>query len=200
MASNTPENDDMLLVDHEQIRSMVYTALMAAFIAIGAFVAIPVGPVPIALQSLFVLLTGLLLGPRWGAASVALYLLAGACGLPVFAGATGGLGRLFGPTGGYLFSYLPAVVVVGAVSDAGRGRWMVDLIGLTAASLLIYAIGVPWLKWVTGMPIGKAVAVGMIPFVLGDALKIAAALSIARAVQPVIFPNRHPAEHPQWTS
>lgn len=179
---------------------MVYTALMAAFIAIGAFVAIPVGPVPIVLQNLFVMLAGLLLGPRWGAASVALYLLAGACGLPVFAGATGGLGRLFGPTGGYLFSYLPAVVVVGAVSGAGRGRWLVDLVGLTAASLLVYAIGVPWLKWVTGMPFDKALAVGMVPFVLGDALKIAAALSIARAVQPAVFPHRHSSEHPQWTS
>ena len=190
MPSTTPSVDDTALLAPEQIRSMVYTALMAAFIAIGAFVAIPIGPVPIVLQNLFVLLAGLLLGPRSGAASVGLYLLAGACGLPVFAGATGGVGRLIGPTGGYLISYLPAVVLVGAVSNAGRGRWAVDLIGLIAASLLVYAIGVPWLKWVTGMPLGKAVAVGMVPFILGDALKIAAALSIARAVRPVIAAHR----------
>jgi biotin transport system substrate-specific component len=199
MPPTRTENNDSVLLDHDQIRSMVYTALMAAFIAIGAFVAIPVGPVPIVLQNFFVLLTGLLLGPRWGAASVSLYLLAGAIGMPVFAGATGGLGRFFGPTGGYLLSYLPAVALVGAVSTAGRGRWAVDLIGLTAATLLVYAIGVPWLAWVTGMPFGKAVAVGMVPFVLGDVVKIAAALSIARAVRPVIFPHRGHPEHPRWT-
>ena len=200
MPSTNTTVDDSVLMAQEQIRSMVYTALMAAFIAIGAFVAIPVGPVPIVMQNLFVLLAGLLLGPRWGAASVGLYLLAGACGLPVFAGATGGLGRLVGPTGGYLFSYLPAVVLVGAVSDAGRGRLLIDLAGLAAASLVIYAIGVPWLKWVTAMPWSKAIALGMIPFILGDSLKIAAALSIARAVRPLIRLRRRPAGPPQWTS
>lgn len=176
------------LVAPDQIRTMVYTALMAAFIAIGAFVAVPIGPVPIVLQNLFVLLAGLLLGPRLGAASVGLYLLAGACGLPVFAGATGGLGRFMGPTGGYLLSYLPAVVLVGAVSRLGKGRWTVDLVGLAAASLVVYAVGVPWLKWVTGMPLDKAVTVGMLPFLIGDAVKIAAALSIVRAVRPVLPP------------
>ncbi|MFH1985598.1 MAG: biotin transporter BioY [Pseudomonadota bacterium] len=197
MPSTTPSVDDSVLLAPEQIRSMVYTALMAAFIAIGAFVAIPIGPVPIVLQNLFVLLAGLLLGPRWGAASVGLYLLAGACGLPVFAGATGGLGRFMGPTGGYLISYLPAVILVGAVSDAGRGKWVLELIGLIAASVLIYAIGVPWLKWVTGMPLGKAIAVGVIPFVLGDALKIAAVLSIAKAVRPVVGAHRHQPDRPR---
>ena len=70
-----------------QLRMMVYASLLAALIAVGAYLAIPIGPVPIVLQNLFVLLAGLLLGSRWGAASVAVYLLAGACGLPVFAGA-----------------------------------------------------------------------------------------------------------------
>ena len=82
-----------------QLRMMVYAALFAALLAVGAFLSIPIGPVPIVLQNFFVLLTGLLLGSRWAAASVAVYLLAGACGLPVFAGGTGGLGHLIGPPG-----------------------------------------------------------------------------------------------------
>ncbi len=200
MNQNASGSDDAALMAPEHIRSMVYTALMAAFIAIGAFVAIPIGPVPIVLQNLFVLLAGLLLGPRWGAASVALYLLAGACGLPVFAGATGGLGRFLGPTGGYLISYLPAVMLVGGLSFAGRGRWWVDMIALVAASLLVYAIGVPWLQWVTGMPLGKAIAVGMVPFIVGDVLKVAAALAIAKALRPLLKTLRPPSGQPQWTS
>jgi len=65
---------------------MVYASLFAALTAVGAFVAIPIGPVPIVLQNMFVYLAGLLLGSRWGLASVGVYLLAGTCGLPVFAG------------------------------------------------------------------------------------------------------------------
>lgn len=85
-----------------QIRMTVYASLFAALTAAGAYLSIPIGPVPIVLQNLFILLSGLLLGSRWGPASVAVYLLAGACGLPVFAGGMGGIGRLVGPTGGYL--------------------------------------------------------------------------------------------------
>ena len=84
----------------EQLRRTVQASLFAALIAAGAFLAVPIGPVPIVLQNMFVLLAGLLLGPRWGLAGVGIYLLAGAIGLPVFAGGTGGIGRMLGPTGG----------------------------------------------------------------------------------------------------
>ena len=94
-----------------QLRMMVYASLFAALTAVGAFLALPIGPVPIVLQNMFVFLAGLLLGSRWGLASVGVYLLAGAVGLPVFAGGLGGLGRLIGPTGGYLIGYLPTVFI-----------------------------------------------------------------------------------------
>ena len=76
-----------------QLRMMVYASLFAALTAVGAFLAIPIGPVPIVLQNMFVYLAGLLLGGRWGLASVGVYLLAGASGLPVFAGGLGGISR-----------------------------------------------------------------------------------------------------------
>ena len=82
------------------LRMTVYASLLAALIAAGAYLALPIGPVPIVLQNLFVFLSGLLLGPRWGVASVGGYLMAGALGLPVVAGGVGGVGRLAGPTGG----------------------------------------------------------------------------------------------------
>jgi biotin transport system substrate-specific component len=169
-----------------QLHQTVYASLFAALIAAGAFLAIPIGPVPIVLQNMFVLLTGLLLGPRWGLAGVGIYLLAGAIGLPVFAGGTGGIGRILGPTGGYLIAYLPAVWVVGIVSRRARGRVIGDVAAMTLATLVIYGIGVPYLKAVTGMPWAKAAAAGMLPFLIGDALKIAAALPIARTLRPVM--------------
>jgi biotin transport system substrate-specific component len=168
------------------LRMTLYASLMAAMTAVGALIAIPIGPVPIVLQNFFVLLTALLLGPRWGLASVGTYLLIGACGLPVFAGGTGGLAKLAGPTGGYLIGYLPAVFVAGMVSRQGGGRVLPDVLAMVAAMLLVYALGASWLKVLTGMDWTKTLAVGMLPFLVGDALKIAAAVPVARAVRPVI--------------
>ena len=165
---------------------MVHAALLAALTAVGAYLFIPIGPVPIVLQNMFVFLAGLLLGRRWGLASVAVYLLAGLCGLPVFAGGTGGIGRVFGPTGGFLLGYLPAVFLIGAVAERRPGRIMRDVAAMVLGSAVLYACGVPWLMVVTGLPLAKAAAIGVLPFLLGDALKIAAAALIARAVRPIV--------------
>lgn len=170
----------------EQLRLTVYASLMAALMAAGAFIAIPVGPVPIVLQNMFIMLAGLLLGGRWGVASVAVYLLAGACGLPVFAGGTGGIARFAGPTGGYLLGYLPAVWIVGFASERGKGSLFMDVAGMVAGSAIVYGVGVSWLKVVTGMTYAKAMTVGMLPFLPGDAAKIVAAAMIARSLRPVI--------------
>jgi biotin transport system substrate-specific component len=170
----------------QQLKRMVYAALMAALTAAGAYIAIPIGPVPIVLQNLFVMLAGLLLGGRWGLISVGVYLLAGAVGLPVFAGGTGGIGKFVGPTGGYLLGFAAAAYLIGIISAAGRGRVAFDVLAMVAGTAVIYAFGVPWLKVVTGMSLSKALTVGMLPFLIGDALKIAAAIPIAKALRPLI--------------
>jgi biotin transport system substrate-specific component len=168
----------------EQLRLTVHASLLAALIAAGAFISVPIGPVPIVLQNMFVLLAGLLLGSRWGLAAVGIYLLAGACGLPVFAGGTGGIGRFAGPTGGYLIGYLPAVFIVGLLSK--YEKTVLDIIGMILGTFIIYSVGVIWLQWITDMALSNALAVGMYPFLIGDALKIAAAVTIAKAIRPVI--------------
>jgi biotin transport system substrate-specific component len=177
---NRPE-----VIDRRQIRMMVYTALMAALTAAGAWIAVPIGPVPIVLQNLFIFLAGLLLGSRWGTASVAVYLLAGACGLPVFAGGMGGIGRFAGPTGGYLVGYLPAVFLLGLVSEKRLGG-LFDVIGMILATAVVYGVGTAWLHALTGLSWPKTLAVGMIPFLPGDAVKIVAAAAIARALRPIV--------------
>ena len=174
------------MIDPEQLRMTVYASLLAALTAAGAYLTIPIGPVPIVLQSLFIFLSGLLLGSRWGVASVGVYLLAGALGLPVFAGGVGGIGRFAGPTGGYLLGFLPAVYVIGLITEKTRKRVVFDVFAMVCGSIIIYSCGVSWLKILTGMTLAKTMVVGMYPFILGDALKIAAAVPIAKALRPVI--------------
>jgi len=172
-----------------QLRMTVYASLLAALTAAGAYMAIPIGPVPIVLQNLFIYLAGLLLGWRWGLATVGVYLLAGALGLPVFAGGLGGIGRIVGPTGGYLIGFLPAVFLIGWISARGRGKAIFDVLAMIAGTAVIYALGVTWLKVLTGMSWEKTLAVGMLPFLIGDALKIAAAVPIAKALRPIVSKN-----------
>lgn len=172
--------------DHFELRNLVLASLMAALIAVGGYLAIPIGPVPIVLQNLFVLVAALLLGSKWASASVAVYLLAGACGLPVFATGGGGLGHLLGPRGGYLFGFLAAAWVVGWISEKSKQRPVPEIAGMVIGSLIIYAIGVPWLKMVLGLSFSKALAVGMYPFLIGDALKIVAAVLIVRSIRPLM--------------
>jgi biotin transport system substrate-specific component len=179
--------------DPLELRKLVLASMMAALIAVGGYLAIPIGPVPMVLQNLFVLVAALLLGSRWASASVAVYLLAGACGLPVFASGSGGLGHLLGPRGGYLFGFLAAAYVVGLISEKSGKRPVFEIIGMLIGSLMIYAIGVPWLKMVLGLSFGKALALGMYPFLIGDALKIVAAFFIVRSTRPLVGMLHGPA-------
>jgi len=170
-----------------QLRMTVYASLFAALTAAGAYLSIPIGPVPIILQNMFVLLSGLLLGSRWGLASVGVYILAGVCGLPVFAGGLGGISRIVGPTGGYILGYLPGVFITGLIAEKTGQRLIYDVIAMICGCIIIYACGVTWLKVLTGMTLTKTLTVGMYPFLIGDALKIAAAAAIAKSLRPVIM-------------
>lgn len=170
----------------EKLRLIVLSSLMSGLMAIGAYLHVPIGPVPIVLTNLFVLLAGLLLGNRWGATSAAVYLLVGAIGLPVFAGGKGGLAHLFGPTGGYLFGFVLSAFVTGWISRKFNQKIIGEIVAVVIGSLLIYGLGLPWLKWITGMSWNKALVAGMIPFLPGDSMKAVAALLLARAIRPIL--------------
>jgi biotin transport system substrate-specific component len=170
----------------EKLRWTVLASLMAALTAVGAYIHIPIGPVPIVLSTLFVLLSGLLLGSRWGLISMGLYLLVGAMGIPVFAGGKGGLAHFFGPTGGYLFGYVLSAWVAGFISERSHQSAVLQIIAIIFGSLAIYVIGVPWLKMVTNMSWEKSLLVGMVPFLIGDTVKGAAAFLLARSTRPIL--------------
>jgi len=168
------------------LHRLVWTALMAALIAVGAFVHFPLGPVPISLQVLFVLLAGFLLGPLAGASAVGLYLLAGLAGLPVFSGGTSGLGHILGPTGGYLLGFLLTPLITGQarrLSREGPPAWAVLLALAVAGYAPIYGIGIPWLKASLDIGWGKAIATGMLPFLVSDCLQVGASAATARFVR-----------------
>ena len=170
----------------EQLRWIVLASLMAALTAVGAYIHVPIGPVPIVLSTLFVLLSGLLLGSHWGMASMGLYLLVGAIGMPVFAGGKGGFAHFFGPTGGYLLGYVLASWITGFISERSRGLLVLDIFAVLVGSLTIYSLGVPWLKMVTQMSWTKTLTVGVVPFLIGDAIKASVAIILARSVRPIL--------------
>lgn len=176
---------------------MTRVALMAAVTAVAAQIAIPVpfSPVPFTLQVLAVVLAGLLLGPRYGALAMAVYLLIGAVGVPVFSQFSGGLGRILGPTGGYLLSYPLAAAVAGLAArtavSAPRSRALTTSVLWSVAGLaIIYTIGAAWLSAATGISIGVAVAQGILPFVVFDLIKVGLAAIVGTAAAPAIATSR----------
>ena len=169
------------------IRMMVYASLLAALTAASALITIPIGEVPVILYNFFILMMGLLLGSRWGAASIAVYLLAGGLGLPVFAGGKGGIAILLGPTGGYLIGFLPAVFIIGFISEKFKQRFSYDIIAMLCGTVVIYAFGVIQLKIVLGKTWMVTMALGVIPFIFFDIVKVVAAAVTAKAVRPIIM-------------
>jgi biotin transport system substrate-specific component len=170
----------------EKLQNLVLCSLMAGLMAAGAYIFVPIGPVPIVLTNLFVLLSGLLLGARFGAASAALYLLVGAIGLPVFSGGKGGLAHFIGPTGGYLLGYVLSAWTTGFISERFRRSLTGNVVAVILGSLIIYGLGVPWLKAVTQMTWNKAWVIGLVPFLPGDVLKAAAAVILFRSLKPIL--------------
>jgi len=169
------------------IRMMVYASLLAALTAASALITIPIGEVPVILYNFFILMMGLLLGSRWGAASIAVYLLAGGLGLPVFAGGKGGIAILLGPTGGYLIGFLPAVFIIGFISEKFKQRFSYDIIAMLCGTVVIYAFGVIQLKIVLGKTWMVTMALGVVPFIFFDIVKVVAAAVTAKAVRPIIM-------------
>lgn len=184
------EHESVDLVGDETVRHLALASVLAALTAAFAYVSIPVPglPAPISFQVFGVYFAGLLLGPRWGGFSLGLYLLVGAAGAPVFSNGGAGLGYLLGPTGGYLVGFALAAVLIGAIAHRSLDPKPLSTVpvgvqagALVAGLALIYALGVPWLAWQTGLGIVRAAEVGMVVFVPGDIVKIVATLGLVRA-------------------
>lgn len=151
------------------------------FLAALSQITVPMLPVPMTLQTLAVMLIGLTFGGRMAAATVALYLVEGAAGFPVFAGFAGGAQHLVGPTAGYLFGFLGAAALIGFAADKGLTKsWMGTVGLLLAGEVLLFGLGYVWLGYNIGFE--KAWAFGVVPFLIGDAIKVALAALIGKGV------------------
>lgn len=160
------------------LHRLVWTALLAALMAAGAFLNLPLGPAPFTLQTLFIFLAGYVLGPVHGPAAVLLYIAAGAAGLPVFAGGKSGLAVLLGPTGGYLAGFVLCAALTGLarLAQPKGPAWLLPAALGLAGLVLVYGLGVIQLALVTGLPWDRAVLVGAAPFVAFDLVKMALAI------------------------
>ncbi|MGW7360050.1 biotin transporter BioY [Streptomyces sp. NPDC054802] len=166
------------LLPASRVRDITLVVGGAALTGIAAQIALPVpgSPVPVSGQTFAALLVGTALGARRGLLSLALYAVVGMAGMPWFAQGASGYAM---PSFGYILGMLLAAGVVGQLARRGGDRSVLRMAGTMAAgSAVVYAVGVPYLALATGMSLGEAVAAGMVPFLIGDALKAALAMGV----------------------
>jgi len=158
-----------------RIRDVGLVLAGAALLVLGSRISIPLpgNPVPFTLQTLAVLLVGGALGLRRGAISTVLFIALGVVGVPVFAESRHGLDVILGATGGYLVGFIVAAALVGRLAELGWDRHIGGSVGMNLiGTAVIYMVGVPWLAVVLGVPLDKAITLGLLPFLVGDAIKL----------------------------
>ena len=188
---------------NKNVLKLSFVALFAAIIAVGCFIAIPIGVVPIVLQNMLAVLSGCLLGTKLAGAPVALFLVAGLVGLPVYAGGGSGVAHWMGPTGGFLPGYLLGAIVAGVIAgvpsvEEKKITWkgVVRIsVAMFAGMIVLYIPGVwRFASWALGagkVPVDKSVmaytmGACVIPYIPGDILKTVVAIPVALKVRPML--------------
>ena len=155
-------------------RRLVLIAMMTAITCILAplSIPIPVSPVPISLTNLVLLISVYILGWKDASISFIIYLLLGLAGLPVFSGFSGGLGKIAGPTGGYLAGFIFMTVIAGLAVDIFSGKRLPAVIGMALGTAVASAFGTAWLAIQMDLTFISALSIGVLPYLAGDTLKI----------------------------
>ena len=176
MSAVVPAAPRLVLADRVFGRSLpldvVLVAAGAALTALLAQVAVPLYPVPITGQTLAVLLVGATLGAARGAISLALYAVLGVVGLPVFSDYASGVDVVLGPTGGYIVGFIVSAALVGWLSERAWERQILKALATFAAgTLVVFAVGLPWLAVALGLDLMQTLNGGLFPFLIGGAIK-----------------------------
>ena len=171
-------------------KELVFTALMAVIIAVCSWISIPT-TVPFTLQTFGVFMAVGLLGGKKGTISVLVYILLGAVGVPVFAGFSGGIGVLFGTTGGYIVGFLLSGLVYCAMTAAFGEKLPIMIIAMVLGLIVCYAFGTAWFMIVYAKntaPIGLMTALGwcVFPFIIPDCIKIALAIVLTKQLKKYV--------------
>ncbi len=165
-------------------KQLALTGLMTAVICIlGPFSLMGVGPVPISLGTLAIYFVCSVLGMKRGTVSTVLYILLGLAGLPVFSGFSGGPGKLFGPTGGYIIGYLFMALVCGYFAERFSDRFLISFLGMLLGTAVCYLFGTLWLAYQASMTFTAALAAGVLPFIPGDLVKLILAMATGRTLR-----------------
>ena len=174
-------------------RNLTLCAICAAITCVLAPLSIPLaGGVPVSLATFAIMLAGVLLGGSMGALSQLIYVLLGAVGLPVFAGWTGGPGKLLGMTGGFIVGYIPLAWLTGLIYKKFGGtakkpvKILFMILGMIVGNLALYTLGTAWFMALTGMTLEGSLAACVIPFLPGDVVKMAAVALIGLPVEAAI--------------
>lgn len=165
------------------IEQMCMTALMAAAMCILGPMSIPIGEIPVSLTNLVVYLAVYLLGTKLGTLSCIIYLLLGLVGLPVFSGYAGGVGKLVGPTGGYLVGFIFMAWISGVFIERFSKNIVLCMVGMVLGAAMLYLFGTVWYVLLTKCPLYAAIAACVQQFIIPDLLKIVLAAFLGRQVR-----------------
>lgn len=169
---------------------MIYVGLSAALIALGAWISIPIGDIPITLQTLMICLISGLFGMKRGTLSVLIYIVLGAVGVPVFSNFKAGLGVLAGPTGGYIVGFIFTALIVGLVADKTKGKLWVVALAMVLGIAVCYAFGTAW--FYVYMQSKKAVTLSyilglcVVPYIVPDLVKTAVACVLVNRLKKFV--------------
>lgn len=183
MSNNTM--DSKVTVNKISTRQLALIGLMSAVICILGPLSIvtPFSPIPISLCTLAICFVVTVLGMKWGTLSVLIYILLGLVGLPVLSGFTGGVGKLLGPTGGYIIGYIFMALIYGFFADRFSGRIVPLIIGLLLGNAACYLFGTIWYAYQASLPFSAAFAGAVLPFIPGDLVKMVVALTVGFQVR-----------------
>lgn len=168
-------------------RIAIITALLCVLSPFS--IPLPFSPVPLSLANFVLFLSVFVLKPKAAALSTLLYLLIGAVGLPVFSGFSGGLGKLAGPTGGYLVGYVPLVIILAIFMQIGiKRRWYIFyIVGIILGETVLYILGTAWLSHSLQVTFYEGLGIAVIPYLPGDAIKALLAMKIGHEIRKVLI-------------
>lgn len=162
--------------------------MTAAMCILGPLsIAIPFSPVPISFTNLVIYFTVILLGYKKSTISTLVYLLMGLIGIPVFSGFTAGPGKLLGPTGGYLIGFIFIALIAGYFVDKFNGKISMQILGLFLGTLATYVLGTLWLAYQANLTFKAALFAGVIPYILGDGIKIGIAIALGNPIRERLY-------------
>jgi len=171
---------DMRITLPKSLLKVMGVGIFVALTAIGAYIRVPLffTPVPLTMQTFFVLLSGAILKKKYGSISQSLYVVLGVVGLPIFAGGVSGLGVILGPTGGYLISFILASFILGTLLEKSEYSLSQLIILFTSVMLFILTLGSLWIMIFLRVSMGQAFILGFVPFLIGGILKSLLAATI----------------------